>query len=301
MNITLNLPHRSSETVRATKILEVKGVTLYDLAPGSFGQYIAYEFKVNGFSIHGIASSYYHNNGECGNREEKIQTVVNYIDRKDNPDFDFVKATIDNILNLWNVAKTTGKAPWGVPVNKGVLAALGVSETEINEVIQKCLDARNKEAAEEAAKYEQGKRDAEERKAREYAAKIAGLSDKVKQNDFISGEELNELAKHLGVSIPIKTIGFMKRYVAKVNGEGGSLYVSAPTNNITTTCNAYARVKAKLVTGETNESDLLPTVSEYSEFLHKICAKTGMEIEEARQKYGLFSVKQWNELLGKES
>jgi hypothetical protein len=43
--------------------------------------------------------------------------------------------------------------------------------------------------------------------------------------------------------------------------------------------------------------DLLPTVSDYTIFLHKAVSKFNLPIKEVRNKYGLYTYKQWEELL----
>lgn len=43
--------------------------------------------------------------------------------------------------------------------------------------------------------------------------------------------------------------------------------------------------------------DLLPTCTEYAYFLDKAVEKLKISIEEARNKYGLFTYGQWKELL----
>ena len=45
-------------------------------------------------------------------------------------------------------------------------------------------------------------------------------------------------------------------------------------------------------------SDFLPTASDYRMLLCMACNKFKIDMNEARDKYGLFTLKQWDELLG---
>lgn len=47
-----------------------------------------------------------------------------------------------------------------------------------------------------------------------------------------------------------------------------------------------------------NIDDLLPSCLEYSHFLDAITTRDGITRDQARHKYGLYTVKQWHYLLG---
>lgn len=50
--------------------------------------------------------------------------------------------------------------------------------------------------------------------------------------------------------------------------------------------------------GEFNNKDLLPPAGKYSEYLQLASSKLGISIDEARSKYGQYTISQWEELLG---
>lgn len=45
------------------------------------------------------------------------------------------------------------------------------------------------------------------------------------------------------------------------------------------------------------QSDLLPTCQDYANFLQLAVFKFNISIVEARKRYGLFTYKQWNEII----
>lgn len=44
-------------------------------------------------------------------------------------------------------------------------------------------------------------------------------------------------------------------------------------------------------------SDLIPTIIDYTKFLYSAVTKFNIDINTARKKYGNFTYKQWNQLL----
>ncbi len=54
---------------------------------------------------------------------------------------------------------------------------------------------------------------------------------------------------------------------------------------------------AKEKHGKTNNPNNLPTIQEYTDYIQQACSQYGISTNEARERYGLYTVGQWEELL----
>ncbi len=117
-----------------------------------------------------------------------------------------------------------------------------IGEDYIAEQVHRATEAKERAEAEEREKQEA-----------EYNAYILPLLDKVSKDESIGGSELVDVAKHLDISVHIRTQGTLNQRVSWVNGQQCSHYPSKSGKNTpvpSSVFKLYRECHEKIKTGD---------------------------------------------------